>query len=147
MRPDAKKTASERVGTRIGEKWLLDRLLGIGGCASVYAATHRNAAKAAVKILHAHAFEDETIRTRFIREGYVANKVGHPGVVSVLDDDVTPEGLPYLVMELLDGRSLDLHRKDGPMPIEEALRTREPTLATVAGDPDADACGPDGCAI
>lgn len=112
MRTDARRQeALDRVGTRIGSKWFLDELLGFGGCASVYAATHRNGARAAVKILHPSVMSDDVLRTRFIREGYVANKVKHPGVVTVLDDDVTENGIPYLVMELLEGRSLE--RPDG----------------------------------
>lgn len=128
MRPDPKKAANERIGTRIGDKWHLDRLLGIGGCASVYAATHRNGAKAAVKILHEHALQDDIVRTRFIREGYVANKVGHPGVVAVLDDDTTPDGIPYLVMELLDGKSLEPKRKGEGLPIPAVLHIGEQVL-------------------
>ena len=128
MRPDPRKAANDRVGARIGDKWRLDRLLGLGGCASVYAATHRNGAKAAVKILHEHALQDDTIRTRFIREGYVANKVGHPGVVAVLDDDTTPDGIPYLVMELLEGKSLEPQRKGEGLPIPAVLHIGEQVL-------------------
>ena len=44
---------------------------------------------------------------RFVREGYVANRVRHPGAVRVLDDDVCEDGSAFLVMELLEGRPLD----------------------------------------
>ena len=44
--------AASRVGTTLREKWHLDRLLGVGGMAAVYAATHRNGTIAAVKVLH-----------------------------------------------------------------------------------------------
>lgn len=98
--------ARRRVGAIIREKWHLDRLLGVGGMAAVYAATHRNGKRAALKILHAEFSLDVSIRTRFAREDYVANQVTHPGAVSVLDDDVTEDGAPYLVMELLGGESL-----------------------------------------
>ncbi len=42
-----------------------------------------------------------------MREGYAANSVGHPGTVRVLDDDSTENGALFLVMELLDGETLD----------------------------------------
>jgi serine/threonine-protein kinase len=49
---------------------------------------------------------DEELRARFIEEGRAANGVGHPGVVQVFDDDVTADGVPFLVMELLHGQTL-----------------------------------------
>jgi serine/threonine-protein kinase len=65
----------------------------------------------------------EDIKTRFLREGYVANKIGHAGVVRVTDDDVAPDGCVYLVMELLEGKTLEAHRKEagGRLPSSEAL--------------------------
>jgi serine/threonine-protein kinase len=51
--------------------------------------------------------EQEETRKRFLEEGYVANTVGHPGAVVVLDDDELEDGTPFLVMELLDGESLE----------------------------------------
>ncbi len=96
--------ARSRVGRTLAGKWLLEELLGIGGMGAVYRATHlRNGLRVAVKILAFHA--EETDRRRFMREGYAANLVGHPGVVSVLDDG-DDDGHAFLVMELLTGRSL-----------------------------------------
>jgi serine/threonine protein kinase len=71
--------------------------------AVVYAATHRNKKRFAVKMLHPELSIRDDIRTRFLREGYVANSVEHPGAVAVLDDDVAEDGAAFLVMELLDG--------------------------------------------
>ena len=94
----------------LDDKWTLDRLLGVGGMAAVYAATHRNGARAAVKVLHPALSRHKDVRERFLREGYAANRVEHPGAVKVLDDDVVvagPEsGTAYIVMELLEGESL-----------------------------------------
>jgi serine/threonine-protein kinase len=77
---------------------------------AVYAARHRNGARAAVKILHPELARMPDVRERFLREGYAANRVEHRGVVQVLDDDVVKsgpdEGSAYLVMELLEGESL-----------------------------------------
>ena len=102
--------ARARVGSVLDEKWTLESLLGTGGMGAVYAAKHRNGARAAVKILHPDLASIDEVRERFLREGYAANKVEHRGVVQVLDDDVVTEGLDagsaYLVMELLEGESL-----------------------------------------
>lgn len=112
-----------RVGTTVNSKYKLDALLGLGGMAAVYSATHRNGDRVALKVLHAELSRMGDIRARFLREGYAANKVGHPGVVRVTDDDVAPDGCVYLVMELLEGHTLELHRQNagGRLPIPEAL--------------------------
>ena len=81
-----------RVGKTLG-KWTLERLLGVGGMASVYAASHRNGAVAAIKILHPEFARIAEARSRFMREAYIANKAG-PGAVRVLDDDVDDDGAP-----------------------------------------------------
>ena len=98
--------AEQRVGDLLRDKWRLERLIGIGGTAAVYAASHRNGLKAAVKILHPALSAQRQARKRFLREGYAANTVQHDGVVQVLDDDETPDGAVFLVMELLDGASV-----------------------------------------
>jgi serine/threonine-protein kinase len=85
----------------------VDRLLDIGGMASVYVATHRNGNRVAIKVLHDIFAEQDIPRQRFLEEGYIANKVGHPSAVTVLDDDVLEDGTPFLVMELLVGESLE----------------------------------------
>ena len=100
--------AKARVGTTINARWLVDRVVGVGGMAVVYAATHcRNNKRAALKLLHPELSLDPGIRARFLREGYAANTVDHPGVVRIDDDGVTEDGATFIVMELLDGESLD----------------------------------------
>jgi len=61
--------AQARVGAVLRDKWHLDALLGVGGMAAVYAATHRNGARGAIKILHTELSVDAGIRVRFLREG------------------------------------------------------------------------------
>ena len=76
--------ASARVGQILREKWILERLVGAGGMASVYAARHRvTESRVAVKILHRELSDREDIRERFRVEGRTANRVEHPGVVKV----------------------------------------------------------------
>ncbi len=101
------KLAHSRVGAVLRGKYRLDRLLGIGGMACVYAATHlRNADRVAVKILHRELAVDDGLRARFLREGDAANRVGHPGTVRALDDDIAEDGSLFMVMDLLDGETV-----------------------------------------
>ena len=104
---DSQARASARVGKILKDKWRLDALLGIGGMAVVYSATHRNQKRVAIKMLLPELAGVEEVRSRFVREGYAANTIEHPGALSVLDDDVTEEGLPFLVMELLEGETVE----------------------------------------
>lgn len=124
--------ARARVGTLLKGKWHLDAMLGYGGMAAVYAATHRNGHQAAVKLLHPHLAAEQRIRERFLREGYVANTVDHPGAVRVIDDDNDGESV-YLVMELLDGETLDRRaaRKGGRLPMGEVLKEASSLLETL----------------
>jgi serine/threonine-protein kinase len=115
---DSNSDARARVGAVLNAKWTLERLLGVGGMAAVYAGRHRNGARAAIKVLHRELARNKEVRERFRREGYAANKVGHPNVVKVLDDDVVADGpdagTPYLVMEMLEGESLQDRLERGP---------------------------------
>jgi eukaryotic-like serine/threonine-protein kinase len=122
-----------RVGTTIADKWRLSRVLGIGGMAAVYAAVHRNQNRVAIKMLHPEQSLNETVRTRFLREGYVANTVDHAGAVRVFDDGVL-EGSAYLVMELLEGESLEDRRErlGGRLPASDVLALCDKLLDTLA---------------
>jgi serine/threonine-protein kinase len=98
---------TQQIGRVLGKRWTLERALGAGGTAVVFEATHRNGKRVAVKILRPERSLDARMRRRFVREGYAANRVGHPAVVGVDDDGEEPDGTVYLVMELLAGESLD----------------------------------------
>ena len=128
------RSARARIGTVLKKKWHLDQLLGVGGMAAVYAATHRNKKRVAIKMLHAELSQDEAIRKRFLREGYIANSVAQRGAVAVDYDDVTEDGLAFLVMELLDGETIEhrWRRKDRALSPHEALSLVDQLLDTLA---------------
>ena len=130
IHPSVSDVAQSRVGTRIKGKWRVDKLLGVGGMGAVYSATHRNGSRVALKILHPQLSMLGDIRARFAREGYVANAVNHPGVVRVLDDDETEDGAAFLVMELLEGDSLEgcMTRNGGTLPISDVLAVADQVL-------------------
>lgn len=125
---------SARVGNVIKGKWKIEALLGVGGMAAVYAAAHRNGQRAALKILHTDFSREKTICERFLREAYVSNKVNHGATVQVLDDDMTEQGEPFLIMELLEGETVrDAWKKSGrTMPAGRVLQICERVLDCLA---------------
>jgi serine/threonine protein kinase/tetratricopeptide (TPR) repeat protein len=116
--------ALSRLGTTLKAKYRLDALIGVGGMGAVYRATHRNRAELAVKMLHPELSLNGEVRGRFLREGYAANSVKHPGVVLVVDDDVAEDGSAFLVMELLDGETVEY--------LSESFGNKLPTSVAVA---------------
>ncbi len=129
-----------RVGSVINGKWHVDARIGTGGMSTVYAATHKNnGSRAALKILHADLAREPEIKSRFLREGYVGNQVRHPGVVEVIDDDVTEQGEVYLVVELLEGETLEAARvaSSGRLPLDRVLKYSREVLEALAAAHDA----------
>src|SRR5262249_54752518 len=101
---------------------------------AVYRAAHIRSGKlAAIKVLHLHASAD--LAERFLREARIAAILSDPGVVDVYDDDTTPEGIPYLVMELLEGETLEevAERHGGTIGWEAMCRLADAVLSTLAG--------------
>jgi serine/threonine-protein kinase len=124
--------ARGRIGRTLCGKWTLDALLGVGGTSSVYAATHRNGAPLAIKVLHPSVSAIPEVRARFLREGYLANRVRHPAIVGVLDDAVDEvEGIAFLVMERVDGVSLLERSIDGLFDEDQLLDVAAQTLAAL----------------
>ncbi|MFO0664802.1 MAG: protein kinase [Polyangiaceae bacterium] len=130
----SRQRALSRIGELVKGKWRIESLVGIGGTAAVYAATHRNGLRAAIKILRPELAAYTEVVTRFVREGYAANRVGHPGVVQVLDDDVAEDGAPFLVMELLEGEPLENYARDPKnlLPLPRALDVINQVLDVLA---------------
>lgn len=115
--------AARRLGTTLAGKYQIEGVLGVGGMATVYAGRHRNGNRVAIKVLHEELSLHGDTRARFLREGYVANAVEHPGAVRVLDDDLAEDGAAFLVMELLRGETLHTRaeRRGGRLPAQEVL--------------------------
>jgi eukaryotic-like serine/threonine-protein kinase len=131
---DLDEIVNSRVGATLRDKYRLERVLGVGGMAAVYQATHRNGHRAALKILHPHMSVNKDVRERFLREGYVANRVEHRGAVKVTDDDTAEDGSVFLAMELLSGEPLDArwHRFDDRLPPREVAELAHQLLDVLA---------------
>jgi serine/threonine-protein kinase len=104
---DPVQRARAEVGTILKDKWRLDELLGVGSLSSTYAATHRGGNRVAVRVLHEWLREDRELAEAFVKDAYVANRIDHRGIVAVYDDDFTERGAPFVVLELLEGETVE----------------------------------------
>jgi hypothetical protein len=109
-------------GDTIAGKYALVRLIGEGGMGVVYEATHlRLHQRLAIKVLRPDVPDFAEVVTRFEREARAAARLQSIHTARVIDVDALPNGLPYIVLEFLDGRDLDAELEaTGPMPTEEA---------------------------
>ena len=111
-------------GTVLHDTYRILHPIAEGGCGAVYAAAHaRLPGQVAVKVLHRGLIRNLEAMTRFRQEAEITSTLRHPHIVQVLDFNVTPEGFPYLVMELLEGRPLAARLAEG-VPLESATAAR-----------------------
>ncbi len=100
------------VGSVIAGRYELEGIIGRGGFGEVFRARHRELERTvAVKVLQVPSLDQHSL-ARFRREGVNACRVKHPNAVTILDSGVTESGIAYLVMELLEGNSLQSEIRD-----------------------------------
>ena len=105
--PDELRIAAHaRVSRTLCSRFRLLRLIGVGGMGAVYEASDRGRARVALKVLHPSLALSARHLLRFAREARLANAVPHPGVVRVCKHGIDRDGTAFLVMELLQGRSV-----------------------------------------
>lgn len=111
------------IGQVISGKYKLLRLLGDGGMGSVYEAQHEVlGTRVAIKVLHQDLTRRPGLIERFLQEARVAAQIESLNVVRVSDVDRTPDGIAYLVMELLQGEPLSaVLERDRKVPIPTAI--------------------------
>jgi serine/threonine protein kinase len=109
------------IGKTVGHYRILAKL-GAGGMGEVFLAEDtRLERQAAIKFLPAEMAADLERRRRFFTEARAASALNHPNVCVVFDVGETDDGLPYIAMEFVDGRSLAALRKDGPLEIRRLV--------------------------
>jgi len=108
------------VGSVIAGTYTIEALIGRGGMGAVFVASHNRlpGKKVAIKVLHAELGGDE-ILARFKREAQIASLLSHPNIVHIEDYNVTSDGMPYLVLEYLQGESLAQRLRAGPLTVEQ----------------------------
>lgn len=111
------------VGHTLDEKYRLEERLGVGGMGTVYRARHLLIDRpVAVKVLNQRFVEDDAARTRFSREARACGRLQHANAVTVTDFGQSQDGYVYLVMELLEGRTLrDVLSKEAPLDAARAV--------------------------
>ena len=104
------------IGRVIQERYLIEELIGSGGMGSVYRGSHQLLGRrVALKFLAPKLAQDESSRTRFLREARAVNRVQHEHIIDVSDVGETEDSLVYMVMEHLLGRTLADDIATGPL--------------------------------
>ena len=122
----------DRVGERVGD-YTLERMLGRGGMSIVYFARDRSSGRsAAVKVLHTDLPDNIEAPRRLEQEARTIARIGHPNVVEVYSWGHTEDGLPFIVMEYLEGRPLShLMARERPLSIPRTLGIVRQMLAAL----------------
>jgi eukaryotic-like serine/threonine-protein kinase len=117
------ETEDPFVGRTLDEKYCVEERLGSGGMGVVYRARHLQMDRpVAIKVLHQRLVEDEAARARFQTETRAAVLLRHANAVTVTDFGQTPEGCVYIVMELLEGRTLrEILSREAPIETARAI--------------------------
>ncbi len=121
--PRAQLPSEARPGSVLAQRFRIERLLGAGGMGAVLEATRlETGQRVAVKLLLESGEVHPEARVRFEREAQLAARLESAHVVSILDFDRTATGLPFIVMERLEGRDLaEILHAEGALPIERAV--------------------------
>ena len=120
-------------GAHLGkEYWVVDRI-GDGGMGVVYLVEHRGLKKQfAAKILNRELTENTEARARFEIEARSASQLDHENIVNVTDYGIASDGRPFLVMELLRGRTLYSRLTEGPLSLAETVAVIVPVCNALA---------------
>jgi eukaryotic-like serine/threonine-protein kinase len=122
-----------RLGTTLGERYRIERVVGEGGMATVYEVRQLATARTlAAKMLNPAMLSDSKMVERFRREAKHCARLAHPNIVEVFEYDTTAQGVPYMIMELLRGEPLDARVERGGLTIDFALKILVQVVRAVA---------------
>jgi len=111
-----------RVGSTISGRYVLEARIGQGGMATVYKTRPRLLeGSRALKLLNPDFAQDPTLRERFLREVKNSRRLVHPNIIEIVDAGDAEDGVPYMVMELLQGTTLAQIIDQGRVPLRRAL--------------------------
>ncbi|HET9952931.1 MAG TPA: serine/threonine-protein kinase [Polyangiaceae bacterium] len=111
-------------GLVLANKYRLERELGRGGMGTVWAAVHQGLGQlVAIKLILAEHAQSQEARERFDTEAKAAARLRSRHVVQVFDNGETPEGMPFIVMEYLEGETLEARmQREGTLSLADAVR-------------------------
>ena len=120
------------IGERINNYEVVS-VLGEGGMGAVYLALHPfMGRKAAIKVLKRELAEDPGLVERFMNEARAANAIHHPNIIDIIDVGRMPSGIPYLMMEFLEGESLAQRiARERPLDVALAVNVAKQTAAAL----------------
>jgi serine/threonine protein kinase len=111
------------IGTMLNDRYRVVSLIGKGATSAVYKAEDTQSNQlVAIKILYSHLAADTTIVRRFEQEAKTARLLQHPNIVAVRGCEQTSSEIPFLVMDLAEGTSLqDTIKSAGWLPVQQAI--------------------------
>jgi serine/threonine protein kinase len=123
-----------KTGNVLNGRYLIEEQLGSGGMGSVYAARHvKLGTRLAIKVLLPELLSDADAVARFAREARAAAKIADENVVRILDVGELDSGVPYMVMEFLEGQDVAVYLKEnGRLSIEQAIDVMLQSCAALA---------------
>lgn len=123
QRIELKVSAEEDVAPLLGDRYVVESVIGEGGMSTVYKVFEPASQKHyAAKVLKSSLLSDQTARQRFEQEARLVQGLEHENIARVLHHDVTADGTPFLIMEWIDGNTLAEHiAKNGRLSEKDAI--------------------------
>lgn len=116
------------------QEYVIEQKLGTGGMGVVYKATHKLIGKSvAIKVLRADIVQDPRDMDRLLDEARIISAIKHRGIINIFGAGTTDDGRHYLIMELLEGESLEqLMQREGKVPAGDAVVILEQVLSALS---------------
>lgn len=110
-------------GMTLSDRWRIGLRIGGGAATTIYSATNSLNGRVALEVLDVSISQRADLRQRFVEAGLIANTIGHRAIARVIEDGATPEGVPFVVLDLREGESLEPYRlrAGGKLAVEEVV--------------------------
>ena len=128
IKQSVRRDLESRVGEKLPGDWLLTRVIDVGGMAGIFEASSPAGQRVAIKLMRLDVDHQEVVRDRFMLEAEILERVRHENLLKTLDQGLTLNNEPFLVMELLDGQTVE------DLWIENDRRLSFPVALRVARD-------------